>query len=77
MVSTAWRLPLLRARIGRFVTAKECRGGGQREEKKRERIKEDAKQRLKNKGKGKIKRENAKSFLNAFLKKAVREDDDK
>lgn len=52
-------------------------GGGQREEKKRERIKENAKQRLKNKGKGKIKRENAKSSLNAFLKKAVREDNDK
>lgn len=34
MVSTAWRLPLLRARIGRFVTAKECRGED-REKRKR------------------------------------------
>ena len=58
--------------------SKRMQGGGQREEeKKRERIKENVKQSIKNKGKRKIKWENAKSSLNALLKKVVREDNDK
>lgn len=56
MVSTAWRLPLLRARISRFVTAKECRGEDKEKRKRGRGLRKMRNSILKTKGKAKLNR---------------------